>query len=253
MIVIGLDWHSQVKMTEEERLERARELHKEYYQDEELDDVLEQYTSEWKKPCQIVGASKMKDSPTFKEDVRQYVEEMKESAKEKVNEEHPNQTFIDHWLSRTVEEEVAECADKWNCDNCPLIEELQGSDSTESFFVGLTVSSCDFRGKLIGRDEDLDEELRYEAYEDHDPEEMLDYADRLEKEIERQRKTGGLEKDSYKEYSDEWENSSWPFKGSKMTEEVYEKTLHWTEENLRRAIHWLRTCAKHGASMGTSY
>jgi hypothetical protein len=42
-------------------------------------------------------------------------------------------------------------------------------------------------------------------------------------------------------------------KDPKMSEEEYEKSLHWREENIRRAIHWLRTCAKYGIRMGTSY
>jgi len=41
-------------------------------------------------------------------------------------------------------------------------------------------STVDFRGQIIGRSDLIDDELREEAYEDHNAEEMLVYADKLE-------------------------------------------------------------------------
>ena len=46
--------------------------------------------------------------------------------------------------------------------------------------TGMLCSSLDFRGKAVALAEALPEELRNEAYDDHDAEECVDYADRLE-------------------------------------------------------------------------
>jgi len=41
-------------------------------------------------------------------------------------------------------------------------------------------SSLDFRGKVIGTADIIDEELAEEAYENHTPKQCIDYAERLE-------------------------------------------------------------------------
>lgn len=47
---------------------------------------------------------------------------------------------------------------------------------TASFFA----SKLDFRGQIIGRSDLIDDDLREEAYEDHNSIEMLEYADKLD-------------------------------------------------------------------------
>jgi len=251
---MGLDWHTLVRMSRQERIEWVKEYCKEELeQGASLKELLDDEAPRWKSPCSVVGAPKMKDRPTFEADIREYVERRKAEAEEAEKEGHPNKQFIEYWKNRTVEEEMKKAADKWDCENCPLLKELQGTDSTDSFFLGVTVSSCDFRGKVIGSDEAISEELRDKAYEEMEPNEMLDYADELEDEIERLREEGLLEKVPYEQYSREYDEDPFPLKPPKMSRDEYEKSLHWREENIRKAIHWLRTCAKYGIRKGVSY
>lgn len=251
---MALDWHSEVRMTKQERIEWVKKYCKEELErGEPMEKLLREKAPAWKKPCSVVGAPKMKDRPTFEADIREYVEKRKADAEEEAKNKHPNRGYIDYWRSRTVEAEMEDAADKWDCENCPLLKELQGADSTGSFFLGVTVSSCDFRGKVIGQDDVIAIDLQEEAYNEMEPNEMLDYADRLEEEIDRLREEGHLTKVPYDEYSREYDADDFPLKDPKMSEEEYEKSLHWREENIRRAIHWLRTCAKYGIRMGTSY
>ena len=149
---------------------------------------------------------------------------------------------------------MAEDADRYCCDECPLLKALNGADSKGSFFLGVTVASCDYRGKRIGADGELDD-LADEAYRDHDPEEMIDFADRMEQKLEDLRSKGLLTKDPYEQYAAEFETD--PFSklmGQKLlSEEEYDQTMHWREQNIHEAVHWLRTCAGYGAGMEASY
>lgn len=106
---------------------------------------------------------------------------------------------------------------------------------------------------MIGQDDAIAIDLQEEAYNEMEPNEMLDYADRLEEEIETLREKGLITKVPYDQYSREYDEDTFPLKDPKMSPDDYAKSLHWREENLRRAIHWLRTCAKYGIRMGTSY
>lgn len=251
---MGLDWHSQIRMTKKERIEWAEENCREELEAGAcLEDVLEEEVPRFKKPCAIVGAPKMRERLNFEADVEKVLEMRKKDAREAEENDHPNKTYIEFWKNRTLEEEIEDVADKWDCENCPLLKELQGADSTNSFFIGVTVSSCDFRGKVIGSDDAILSELRESAYDEKDPVEMFDFADELEHELERLRDDGELVKDSYEKYSQEWDESKGPFKDPKLSPEEYEKRMHWREENIKQAIHWLRTCADYGVSMGVSY
>lgn len=225
MIKIGLDWHTAIPIGRG-----------------------------YEKPCSVVNAPKAKERPTYKDDIAKLLSTRKREAEEADKSDgHKNNNFIKYWRSMTLEQLIREEADKYDCENCPLLKELNGSDSTDSLFLGLTVATCDFRGKMIGSDDAISEELRDKAYEKMDQEEMLLYAYNLEKELDRLRKVGELNKQPYEKYSEEWHKDSYPFKPPLLNKEEYANTPHWRERNIRKAIHWLRTCAKHGVSMRTSY
>ena len=165
-----------------------------------------------------------------------------------------NEAFCEYWEKQTLKKLMKKDGEKWYCATCPLLAELRGVSAEGSLFVGLTVSSCDFRGKRIGADDVLGSAVTNEAYEEHDPKQMLAFAQMLESLIEECREEGDLEKDSYEKYSKEYDESQWmqAFE-AKMTPEEYEKSMHWREENLRDAVRWLRTCARLGVHMGVSY
>ena len=118
-----------------------------------------------------------------------------------------------------------------------------------------TVAACDFRGKRISANEDMPNDIVAEAYEAHDCEEMLLFAAKLEQLRDKWKKEGKFTKTSYPEYIKAYEDNPLPdfIKGPKLTASEFMESLHWMEQDLADAIHWLRTCAKYGVSMQTSY
>lgn len=254
---MGLDWHSVIKATIEYHEEYIRRYYAEELENgEDLEDLIKKYAPNVMKPCSKVGAQRMRDLPDFDKRIEDELARWKEkAAKEKERGEDCDSRFVDFWEKMTVEELKKLDGDKWFCDTCPFLAQLNGADATGNMFIGITVESCDFRGKRISADEVLSESLREEAYEEHDIEGMLEYADRLEEELTRLRGGPALEKQSYQDYSKEFDEDIWMqiTKEPKLTEEEYEKITHWREENLLQAIHWLRTCANNGIEMRTSY
>jgi len=241
---MGLDWHASEEMTDQERRRIANE------EDCHLEEV-----GRFRSPCYLVKAPRVKDRPTFEKDMREQLEMMQEKAREEDQREsgRKNEGFIEHWMNMTVEKMIKENGDKFDCKNCPLLKDLQGADSTGNLFLGVTVSSCDFRGKGIARDEMTPSHLVDKCYETMCPDDMEEFADELEEVLEEGIKEGWCEKEPYEEYKKEWEESPHPFRGELMTEEEYEETPHWREMFWRQAIHWLRTCAKHGVIMDVTY
>lgn len=254
---MGLDWISNIKMRHQDRENYIRRNHSvELMLGQDMGNLIEQHAPETTKSCRIVGAPLMKDLPDFRERSFQYLNERREQAKQQLTADPKfrNQSFIDYWLARTLEQQMADDAEKYCCDSCPLLKALQGADSQESFFLGVTVASCDFRGKRIGADGELGD-LADEAFRDHDPDEMLDYADRLEQKLKVLRAKGALTKDSYEKYVREFKSDPWAkmTKQKVLTREEYAQQLHWREQNIREAVHWLRTCAGYGVSMAADY
>ena len=242
---MGLDWHASEEITEQERHKIAKE------EGLDVEDV-----GKFRSPCRLVNAPKAKDRPAFEQDMKERLERMQERAREEDQKEigRKNEEFVHHWLENmTVEKLMAENADKFDCKNCPLLKDLQGADSTENLFLGVTVSSCDFRGKGIARDAMTPSEIKDKCYERHMPDEMEEFADELEKILEEGVEEGWCDKEPYEEYKKKWEESEAPFKGELMTKEEYESTPHWRETFWRQAIHWLRTCADYGVMMDTTY
>ena len=72
-------------------------------------------TSEWKHPCDIVGATKMKDRPDF-EDYKNILKERKEYERKKARGGSYNKAYVDHWESMTLEKFMEEIGDKWDCE-----------------------------------------------------------------------------------------------------------------------------------------
>ena len=258
---MGLDWHAQVKSGRKDREDYIRKYYSENLNDgEDMEDLIERCAPTHKSPCEKVGAKKVREIPGHINIIREILEERIAEAKSAAAEGRRT-GYVEYFLSKTPDEIIEEEMDKYVCDHCPLLAALNDANSQDSFFLGVTVSSCDFRGKMISADDEIWEPLAEEAYEEHDVEDMLEYADRLEVEIERLRKNGCLEKDSYEDYVAEMKRcqedfGSTPFANNYseiMSKEEYEATPHWRERNIRRAIHWLRTCSEFGVEMLTSY
>jgi len=232
---MGLDWISAISTTKEKQEDYIRKHYAERLETETMETLVEQCAPSYSKPCSFVGAVKMRDIPNFEK-----------ASKEEYDLRKLSQKGV------TFEEYKEAIADKWSCDHCPFLQKLQGADSRGSFFLGITVASCDFRGKLIGSDEEISERLRDLAYEDLSRERMNDYADLLELELEELRQEGALEKPSYNEYVKEYKTGGFAANGM-FSKKDYEKALHWREQNLKDAIRWLRTCSESGIHMRASY
>lgn len=229
---MGLDWHAAVMVSKDE------------------------YTT----PCEKVKASRIKDRPTFVEDIEKFVKEHKDNAYRlrMINEilgEPVNFRYVEFWEKRTVEEEIEDAKDKFDCETCPLLKELQGADSLQSPFLDITVAACDFSGKRISANEDMPDDIVAESYKAHDCEEMILFAEKLEQLRDKWKEEGKFTKKSYQEYIEEYEDNPLPdfVKGPKLTASEFMESPHWMEQDLADAIRWLRTCAKYGISMQTSY
>ena len=254
---MGLDWIAVIRMRQEDREDYIlQHCAKDLASDKSLVSLVKKLAPVWEKPCWIVGARQMKDLPDFRNHAYDYLAERKEQAfKELQLEPHlRNQPFIDHWLNRTVEEQMSDDGDKYCCNHCPLLDKLNGADSQGSLFLGITVDSCDFRGKMIGADGALGD-LADQAYTEHDPDEMLEYADRLEVALDNLRHRGLLTKDSYERYVRQHQQESFAqaLGEPMLSREEYSRQLHWRERNIREAVHWLRTCASYDIHMQPDY
>lgn len=212
------------------------------------------------RPCETVKAPRIRDrAPGW--ELTLIEERLRDIHEAESRGEHMNPAYVEWWRTATPETVRKEFGDKYDCENCPLLRELAGADSTGSLFIGVTVKACDFRGKRVARIEELPESLREEAYRDHTTEEMLDYANRLERAMKRLKGKGVFNKAPYESYLAERERLSQGMSkevfaflcGETLTAEEYERALHPSEQALREAIHWLRTCAKWGVSMAVSY
>lgn len=166
---MGLDWHARVKNEEHEDISGNADLNTKALAGP---------------PCICVKAPQMKDLDDFRERMFAYLDAKRQQMirEQRVVNKYRNQEFIKLWQNMTLEQVMASEGSKFCCEVCPLIKALQGADSQASCFLGITVSTCDFRGKRIGADDALGD-LAEEAFTEHCPDQMLDYADRLEKRL----------------------------------------------------------------------
>jgi len=108
---MGLDWIAVIRMRQEDREDYIlQHCAKDLASDKSLVSLVKKLAPVWEKPCRSVGARQMKDLPDFRIRAYDHLAERKEQAfKELQLEPHlRNQPFIDHWLNRTVEEQMAE-------------------------------------------------------------------------------------------------------------------------------------------------
>jgi hypothetical protein len=113
-------------------------------------------------PCEAVQAPKVKDGPDWQQKLAEILEEHKRR-------EIVSGRGDSRWQKVTLDEFLKDNAEKYDCEACPVKSEVSG----------VFCRPCEFRGKIIGYMEFLDG-LAEEAYEDKSPEQMLDYARRLE-------------------------------------------------------------------------
>jgi len=129
-------------------------------------------------PCEAVQAPKVKDTPDWQKKLAEILEERKRLEIQSGRGEN-------RWQKVTLEEFLRDNADKYDCEACPAKSEVSGA----------FCRPCEFRGKIIGYMEFLDG-LSEEAYGDKSPEQMLDYARRLEEKRMKALNTGSLTADS---------------------------------------------------------
>lgn len=84
----------------------------------------------------------------------------------------PSEPFVSYW-GRAFDEVLKDETGKW-------VPALAKKTEVLAEQVGMFCSAIDFRGKAVEYAVVIAEELRNEAYDDHDPEQCVDYADRLE-------------------------------------------------------------------------
>ena len=209
----------------------------------------------WEMPCQTVGAQMLKDLPNAMELTKAKIASHRAQILAEQNTGRLRTDYVKKWKSITPKKLLAQDGDLYICEYCPLLKALKDANSARSIFLGVTVASCDFRGKLIGSDNEWGDEITEEAYRNHTPEEMISFADRIEKRMEELRVEGLLTPDPYEAYSEEFDNDPWAKASGevKMTPEQYAELPHWREQNGKRAIHWLRTCASFGVHMIADY
>ena len=172
----------------------------------------------------------------------------------------------------------------WNQPDDVLLAEAMGAYATDlmeyklSTVTGIIGGATSFRGKIIGYSELLPEDLRNEAYGDMDPEQMADYADRIEREaiVETERRlleagcpTLSLDAEIARAWGqdvidaateraratgfeyEEW--LGWCRKGANGKRESFEYTLPeetaWALKHVLDAARWLRFWAEKGHSM----
>ncbi|MCL6477847.1 MAG: hypothetical protein K6T65_05475 [Peptococcaceae bacterium] len=238
--------------------------------------------------CRIVGAPKGKEVPDYLHEVcRKRLEYHKEMSA-KNNENDP---YRKYWQEMTLEKLIQENAEKYVCEKCPLLRALNDADQTGSLFLGITCSSCDLRGKaVVSALEELNDEeadaMIDECYEEHDRYQMLDFALRLENLKRKHEEAGTFDLEPYDEYlarvKPEWdeyakglfekekpdkdfdvfnhelmdrarEDVFWFGPRPPMTPAMYANHCDWRRVWLQKAIHWLRTTAKFGLTMKTSW
>ena len=116
--------------------------------------------------------------------------------------------FIEYWKDMTFEKWATENADAFLEHDKP--KEMEGLPRTFGAFQSFA-GWMSFRGKCIGYCDLLTEDLQNEAYNDIEPEEMLDYARRLEA------------------YSKQWEKDNPEI--FKKIEQDKEKVAEWNKDN----------------------
>lgn len=129
-------------------------------------------------PCEAVQAPKVNDEENWQEKLAEILEEHKRREIESGRGD-------DHWRKVSLEDFLKENAGKYDCGTCPAKSEISG----------IFCRPCEFRGKIVGHMDFLDS-LADEAYEDKSPEEMLDYARRLEEKRKEAVSAGKLTPDS---------------------------------------------------------
>ncbi len=105
-------------------------------------------------------------------DEKEYSKIKKELAKLKENENESNEEEI-MLLEKQLENISISPRDTINENNDGDLDDILEGGS-------FLTSSLDFRGKAIGHADIIDEELAEEAYENHNPKQCIDYAERLE-------------------------------------------------------------------------
>jgi hypothetical protein len=132
-----------------------------------------------------------------------------------------NDRLIAHW-GRPFEQVLQEEKGKYVVE---LAKEREGVAA----ITGFLCTSLDFRGKAIVLSVVVQEDLRQEAFDDHDPDECLDYANRLEASLQ-----------NYKAEHPDWETrhekNDWGGMASAKDD----------AEAIESAVKWLRYWGSHG-------
>ena len=125
-------------------------------------------------PLQTLGVKMLCDMPNAEQRKRFEIYAVPRIKAAKEGKE--NKEFRDKWLNMTFEKWVEDNKDRYFEGDVKERLPKELCNAPTGFFA----PPLAFRGKIIAFSEILPEELRDEAYKDMTPQEMLDYADRLE-------------------------------------------------------------------------
>jgi len=152
--------------------------------------------------------------------------------------------FNDHWKDMTFERWVKETADSFLDRDMPeLMKDMPRAFGPFQYLAGW----MSFRGKCVGYCELIPSDLQDEAYTDMEPEQMLDYAIRLEQHAKKWEKENPELFSQSERFRDEHEG--W----SKENESELNDSGYFDYKILREAITWLRFWAEKGHGMWAWY
>lgn len=157
-------------------------------------------------PEETVGMKRLKDlsADEQKEAFENYAKPRTDDAKKGDG----NPRFVEHWKDMTFERWIEEAKDSFLEHTMPALMK----DMPRAFGpFGSIAGWMSFRGKCIANCDIISDELRNESYQDMTPDQMLDYANRLE------------------EHAKEWEQ-----KNPELYEQVQknkDKLKEWEKDN----------------------
>ena len=293
---MGLDWHTAVRYFGEE----AREIldKEEDLEEEEKERIINSDEGVISKPCFKIRTPLAKERENFHDMITDSIDkEIKEAEERKgkiieemygpvigrgassknqdrekdmdsVNKELDYLESIISNREGKIEERKRIVGDKFDCERCRLLDELNKGLPYGKSVVGMLGAPCDFRGKVISNLDMLPQDEQEEAYNPKSPEEMLEYADRIEGYLERKKEEDEIKVERYEDYCEWYDgNMNKMKKEADISEENIEKVLgkkldkeefeqEYVPEEvfaIETAVHWLRTMANNEVSMDTSY
>jgi hypothetical protein len=258
---MGLDWCLRPKLRDPAYADEVEVLEKmldEWYEKEEgTEDEKKNIKASLRKlqiaPLVYLGAKQVdRDDPESVEAFRATVQSHLDGiAKDKPD----NQNYVSYW-QKPFETLLDENIGSILVDTIPKENEEKIASNRGNPFVFLCGHES-FRGKRIASGGLIGRKLSDECYKDHDPEEMLDFADRLEAEIDRKYLNRLMP--AYKRSTEISHSNLFADKAKPGHEDEYAELSEklddkfWQMLAVAEGVEWLRFWAKAGFSMRGDY